>query len=97
MPLGLPVRGGEEFEPRLSSAARQMLEREARLKKARAIAGMMGRASVVNAIDEFDKRSTESIAVLVRGIRDTGAAVDLLKEKERRLCSLLNELLEVAK
>lgn len=90
--------GGEEFDSKLSNAAGQMLKREVRLKKARAIAGMMGRASVVSAIDEFDRQASESIKVLVEGIRGTAEpAVELLKEKERRLLSALNELLEVAR
>lgn len=90
--------GGEEFDSQLSKAAMQMLEREIRLKKARAIAGMMGRVSVVNAIDDFDKQATESIGILVRGVRDTAEpTVELLKEKERALLLSLNELLKVRK
>ena len=77
-----------------SHSGQEMLANEYYLKKARAIAGLIGAKKLLASLEEFDGQASKAIQVLIkRGPGDPEDAVRQLKVAEKRVMSDLDYLL----
>lgn len=87
--------GGEEY---VGEVGKEMLANEYNLKKARAIANLIGNDDLCNSLEEFDKQASETIQSLVDKMHDhPQESTEALKQKERKVLNDLNKLLKTEK
>lgn len=85
----------EEQESQLVVSEQQVSEAEEKLKKARAIAGMLGKQIILDKIDEFDSQTTITFNSLAGATSDESKEyLRLLRNKEKEMMSSLNSLID---
>ena len=83
----------EAIEEYVSQAGQEMLANEYCLKKARAIAGLIGKKELSDSLEEYDRQTTATIKSLIKRVPDPEESIDSLKRVERRVLDNLDQLL----
>jgi hypothetical protein len=88
---------GEIFDAKLSAASDEMLANEVGLKKAKALAGLLGNAELIKIFEEFDKLVSIALNALQDPIRENWSnkdpAISNLKNKENEVIKALSSLM----
>ena len=78
------------------SAGNELLKSEMRLKKARAIAALIGNTQLVQSLDDFDTESQKTLTKMNKSPRmDSKEIITLVKNKEKIVLSNLNSILNL--
>ncbi|UYG01259.1 hypothetical protein [Halomonas sp. GD1P12] len=77
----------------MSQAGQEMLANEYHLKKARAIAGLIGEKNLLSLLEEYDGQASETINAVIKGVPDPENSIKDLKLMERKVIKSLDVLL----
>lgn len=88
-------RGVEEYDILQSNSSQDLVFNEVKLKKVRAIIGMLGHSSIADKLAQFDDQANETVRHVFPNLSsEASASLKKLKLKERDLFASLNQLLD---